>query len=125
MLTQALTGKQLKGLVSGLTMLPGISCGFAIERAGAGCSFQERGEHEWESFVSMHRPSFTSDFFSHLENLVMAAHTDRAHQEGKVFASHCWLRVRPFTILSVVRCVLCVSPLPYYMICSCQLKDSS
>ncbi len=30
----------------------------------------------------MHRPSFTSDFFSHLENLVMAAHADRAYQEG-------------------------------------------
>ena len=47
-------------------------------------SFRERKEHEWESFVSMHRPSFTSEFFGHLENLVMAEHADPAQQEGKM-----------------------------------------
>ena len=51
-----------------------------------GCSFRERGSHEWESFVSMHRPSFTADFFSHLENVVMAAHADPKQQEGEQLA---------------------------------------
>ena len=31
----------------------------------------------------MHRPSFTADFFSHLENMVMAAHADPKQQEGE------------------------------------------
>ena len=30
----------------------------------------------------MHRPSFTADFFGHLENVVMAAHADPQTQEG-------------------------------------------
>ena len=34
----------------------------------------------------MHRPSFTSDFFAHLENLVMTAHADPEQQEGILLA---------------------------------------
>lgn len=36
----------------------------------------------------MHRPSFTSDLFAHLENLVMAAHADPEEQEGRLLAPY-------------------------------------
>ncbi|KAK9902256.1 hypothetical protein WJX75_009762 [Coccomyxa subellipsoidea] len=44
-------------------------------------SFSTMGTHEWESFVATNRPSFTSDFFQHAENLIKAAHDNVALQE--------------------------------------------
>ncbi|CAL8466136.1 g5672 [Coccomyxa elongata] len=44
-------------------------------------SFQERGVHEWESIVAANRPSFTSEFFQHAENLIKAAHNSPEDQE--------------------------------------------
>lgn len=48
-------------------------------------SFSTMGTHEWESFVATNRPSFTSDFFQHAENLIKAAHDNVALQEGETF----------------------------------------
>ncbi len=45
-------------------------------------SFRERGVHDWESIVATNRPSFTSEFFQHAENLIKAAHNSPEAQEG-------------------------------------------
>lgn len=38
--------------------------------------------HEWESIVATNRPSFTSEFFQHAENLIKAAQNCPEEQEG-------------------------------------------
>ncbi len=45
-------------------------------------SFKKRGVHEWESIVAANRPSFTTEFFEHAENLVKAVHDKEQEQEG-------------------------------------------
>ncbi|EIE21209.1 hypothetical protein COCSUDRAFT_17991 [Coccomyxa subellipsoidea C-169] len=45
-------------------------------------SFKGRGVHEWESIVAANRPSFTTEFFEHAENLVKAVHDKEQEQEG-------------------------------------------
>jgi hypothetical protein len=56
-------------------------------RASVGlCSFRRRPASDWEGIVASYRPSLTTGFFAHLENVIIAAQSNPERQEGEHIA---------------------------------------